>query len=166
MEITVDITREDFGKFNTYVMRNNKAIKRFNLIIPIFLIVVFLLKNLKDITNITFVVMLIIAVFVIYYVVMFFLNPLMSFAYKFIPLKDGAMLGEHKFRIADEGFWEIKANNETLTKWEGVKSIVENEKYIYIFIDAHMAHVIPKRCFNSEQEYLHFMTLLKQNVEC
>ena len=166
MEITVDITRGDFGKFNTYVMRNNKAIKRFNLIIPIVITFVVLLKNRVDITNVTFVVMVIIVAFAIYYILMFFLNPLISFAYKFIPLKDGAMLGEHKFRIADEGFWEIKANNETLTKWEGVKSIVENEKYIYIFIDAHMAHVIPKRCFNSEQDYLHFMTLLRQKVEC
>ena len=44
--------------------------------------------------------------------------------------------------------------------------VKENEKYIYIFIDTHMAHVIPKRCFNSEQECLQFLTLLRQKVEC
>lgn len=61
-------------------------------------------------------------------------------------------MGKHRFEITEDGFKESTEYNEMFTKWEGIKSIEETKKQIFIFLDRHMAHIIPKRYFKNDEE--------------
>ena len=58
------------------------------------------------------------------------------------------LLGEHTITIDSKGFREETLVNDSSTSWSGVVDITENQEYIFIFIEVHMAHVMPKRAFH------------------
>jgi hypothetical protein len=161
MEIKIEITRKDFQKFNLYAAKKNKALKRFKLVPVIFLILIVLLLNIKEISNITYMVIQIAFILFLYLAFVLLFKPITALITKYTPAKDGGTLGEHKFRISDEGLWESTEYNESLTKWNGIKSIETTKKYIFVFIDTHMAHIIPKRYFKSEEDSENFIDTLR-----
>ncbi len=56
---------------------------------------------------------------------------------------------EHSITLADDALIEVTPVNEGRNLWSGVHSVVNAAKYIYIFIAANSAHIIPKRAFPS-----------------
>jgi hypothetical protein len=76
-----------------------------------------------------------------------------------IRLLDGkpGLLGEHTIRISEEGVRERTAVSDGLITWAGIRRVVEGTTHIYLFIEAHMAFVIPKRAFRDEDEAKRFL---------
>ena len=139
MEIEIEITREDYQKFSQYVIKKNKTLKIHRLFLLIFLVLIILLLNIKELHNITHIVTQIIFGLFIYFAIIFLLKPITALVVRRIPSKDGGVLGRHKFRISDEGLWESTEYNESLLKWNGIKSIETSKKHIFVFIDTAFA---------------------------
>lgn len=59
---------------------------------------------------------------------------------------------EHLLKVDDEGVFETTEVNTSLSKWQAVEKVEENDKHIFIFKNSVDAHVIPKRCFASSEE--------------
>jgi hypothetical protein len=60
---------------------------------------------------------------------------------------DRGLLGEHTFRITDQGLVESTKVNESLIKWGGVRSLKRTRRYIHIRVTTAMFHTIPRRHF-------------------
>lgn len=72
------------------------------------------------------------------------------------------ILGEHTITIMPDGLHEQTAVCDSLQRWEGVQHIAENSRYIFLFIDTHMAHVIPKRAFPSDAAWQAFLAQARE----
>ncbi|MHC4221134.1 MAG: YcxB family protein [Planctomycetota bacterium] len=165
MEIEVEITRKDFQEFNRYALKKNKGLKIFYLLLLMFLSLNLLLPGVKKSLDISYIVAVIISVFIIYFVLLFIFKQITALIARYTPSKRGCILGLHKFRISKEGLWESTEHTESLCKWKGIKSIDTTEKYIFVFVDSNMGHVIPKRYFKSELESENFIYTLRNKLE-
>jgi hypothetical protein len=66
------------------------------------------------------------------------------------------VLGKHDFSFTDGGLVERTTANETLIKWGGVTAVERGGGYIYIFVAACLAHLIPRRSFRTDEQYEEF----------
>ena len=57
------------------------------------------------------------------------------------------LLGSHRLVLNDGGVVETTAVNESRTSWTGVDRVEQNDGYIFIYVSAATAHVVPKRVF-------------------
>jgi hypothetical protein len=163
MEINVDLNREDYLKFNKYVILKNR-IKRSFIIATIFIIIWIIILN-KDIP---FNLPLILIETIIFYLgwgVIFLIIYSINFnKIKRMPDENGSILGSKKYIILEEGFKEITDVSESITKWTGIKKLVENKEYIYLFVDKIAAFVIPKRYFDSNSQMDDFIKLINNKI--
>ncbi|MFA6175155.1 MAG: YcxB family protein [Phycisphaerae bacterium] len=164
MEIEVDITRKDFVKFNQYVLKHKRVLK-YKLIFPLALVFLVVLSNIKKNSDVFYIVTQIFLILIIYYVVVFLSKPLVALSIKYLPSEKGGVLGKHKFKISDEGLQESTEHNESLVRWDGIQTIETTKDYFFVFVDTHMAHLIPIRCFNSVEESKTFLDALKSRVD-
>jgi len=67
------------------------------------------------------------------------------------------VLCDHVIAITEEGLRETTQVSESRSTWTGIERIVENEEYVFIYISACQAHVIPKRAFASEKDSKEFI---------
>ena len=61
-------------------------------------------------------------------------------------------MGVTKYQISHEG---IRIEHETRTifqKWSGISSIEQNNDLIFLFVSGMVAHIIPKRCFENQDQ--------------
>ncbi|MDB6172274.1 MAG: hypothetical protein JWL59_1585 [Chthoniobacteraceae bacterium] len=58
---------------------------------------------------------------------------------------------EHSITLADDAVVEVTSVNEGRNLWSGIHSVINASKYIYIFVAANSAHLIPKRAFSSPE---------------
>jgi hypothetical protein len=177
MEISVEgnITREDFAEAYAYLQQ--KVGKKFKNIEPPFfgffhmlvigLIIGIGLNALRHfgifsfhLEPITAAVVLVLFVFVI-----LFLIPLYRTVPKNLPLDNGSILGHHKYMVDEKGFTEETKAFNCLTHWKGIKAVEETQNQIYIFIDTHYAHFIPKRFFPSDYVLREFTETLRKNMK-
>lgn len=70
-------------------------------------------------------------------------------------LKDGrnrSVLGRHEMLLEENEVMERTSLNEMRNAWSGIERVVENERYIFIYLSSSAAHVIPKRAFAAPEE--------------
>lgn len=58
--------------------------------------------------------------------------------------KNKGVLGKHTIRIDEDGLHETSEVSEGKTLWSGIERIGEDENYLFVYVQAMMAHVIPK----------------------
>lgn len=68
-------------------------------------------------------------------------------------------------RLAKKGLRETTVVNNSFTEWSGFERIEQNEKYIFVFCNAMVAHTIPKRAFEDEKQSTEFYSALKEYFE-
>ena len=57
------------------------------------------------------------------------------------------IIGEHELEISSDGVRERTSMNDGRHTWGSVDRIVEDDRYIFIYLQATMAHIIPKSTF-------------------
>ncbi|MBJ9993632.1 YcxB family protein [Paenibacillus sp. S28] len=148
MVISFDINKEDYWKFNKHVIMNNLKYKRRFLtsliLLPVVMSIIFMLMQLPTWYSWTAGIILGLGVHVYSY---------KRFKRRVLSLLDDkpGLLGEHTITLADEGIIENTSVNESIHKWPGIRSIEHNDEYIFIFLNQTMAHIIPKRAFESSE---------------
>jgi YcxB-like protein len=66
------------------------------------------------------------------------------------------VLGEHRFEIRPEGFFEETRANEQLNRWAGITAVGRTNSFIYVRINWYLFHLIPRRSFSEDSEYEQF----------
>ena len=82
----------------------------------------------------------------------------------YTPLKQGGILGKHNYYVTENGLKETTKFTETFTQWEGMQSIEQTKNLLMLFLDKHMAYIIPKRYFKSEAECQAFYKLVSDYI--
>jgi len=73
-------------------------------------------------------------------------------------------LGEHELEVRDEGLVERTDVNESLHRWSGFHKIVKTTRYLYIYVTDNNVHIVPRRCFASEQEQRAFLDEIQRHI--
>jgi len=169
MEIIVDITRDDYWHFNKLFMRRHMVTKPqllfFAILIGIVLFLAAVLSLLRgdfgwilevaeswtgSVLHILFMILglcILLLVFVLLLTKRFV---------KKVPSDKSGTLGEHQIRIAEDGIHEKTAVSEGMHKWSAVTDILQDNDYLFLFVDRMQAHIIPKRSFtrpNDAEEF-------------
>lgn len=75
------------------------------------------------------------------------------------------VLGTHTYTIEDLGLREQTEANDTLNYWPAIQKIEKSRTAIVVQINAWLFHVLPRRAFDSEQQYDAFYNALKARIE-
>lgn len=78
--------------------------------------------------------------------------------------KKAGVLGRHDYELKEDGLLEITEANETLTKWNGVESILKTKRFMLIQVNWYLFHALPARCFSSMQEFEEFYKIASERV--
>lgn len=153
MRVKFNIDRIDYWNFNKYTMLNIPKIRRnfiLNMIsVPIIILICLLFfKKSYDMT-ITVVFILTVIGGIIGDLLLIGIVKLQVMK---IPYNKDGLMGEHTIEIDEKGVRETTAVNDGFHLWEGIHSIKQDKEYIYIFLDSILAHIIPKKAFNSVNE--------------
>lgn len=154
MQVRIDITRQDYWNINKYGVMHNPIMGTLFVIMmmgaPILLLIK-LLGHSEDTTAIHIAATITTAlVFGGLFDLVFYI--LLKILVMFMPSGKPGVLGEHLIEISEKGVYESTSVNEGLHFWQGVHSIRQDNRYIFIFIATTMAHSIPKRSFSSPRE--------------
>lgn len=85
-------------------------------------------------------------------------GTLVSFVFiLFSSSKTNGTLGHHEYEIRAEGLFEKTPVNEGLSKWAGIHEIRVVGPYLVFRISSFLFHIIPKRSFAREQEFVAFV---------
>lgn len=162
-ELHIEITRDDFANFHKYYFFK-KGIKR-RIYFVVLLSLLLPLYVGRDQPFHLF-VYLITAIFcaIIYSLVFIVLMYFLTLWVKRQPSKNGSILGHKRFLLTDDGIREESESNTTEYKWNGIKSVESNEKYIFIFVDKMAGYIIPKRYFENEAEQITFIALIQSKI--
>lgn len=71
---------------------------------------------------------------------------------------------EHRITLKEEGFREETPFNTTEHTWAAVQRLRRSRNYIFLYIAAHLAHVIPRRAFSTEEEWNAFYAFCRSKV--
>jgi len=70
--------------------------------------------------------------------------------------RSNGVLGDHVYTLRDDGLFESTKANETLTRWGGAMALFNTGVCLYVQVSPGLFHVIPRRCFDSAEEYQAF----------
>lgn len=71
------------------------------------------------------------------------------------------MLGLHTVEISEQDILEITEVSKSRRLWKGIERVVENDTHMFIFLKPVVAHVIPKRAFETPQHAQTFFNLAR-----
>lgn len=164
MEIKVNITKDDFVEFNKHVLFGKRRIS-WLIIASIGIIIWTYLLNKDSQINFNMIIIEVIVFSTIWYIFYKVSNVLLINRIKKMLDNDGSLLGDRTYYILKDGLKEISENNESLTKWQGIKKVTESEEGIYIFVDKIAAYIVPKRFFDTNEEMNSFINLINSRIE-
>jgi len=160
MKITIDITKEDYWKFNQYTMFQMPRYRTktyFSLIVFPFIIVI-LLNYVVHNWAYAIVVGLISGIFIDIYVIFSMKRRIM----KLVDNSPG-IIGEHIVEVNASGLYSSTSINQSQYLWNGIQELRQNQEFIYIYINNIQGFIIPKRSFASKAEENEFMRAVMDN---
>ena len=87
-----------------------------------------------------------------------------SIAFQLFTKKNRTMRTEHEITLKDESFVEKTQFNTTEHTWAAVQRLRRSKNYIFLYIAANLAHVIPKRAFAAEEEWNSFYEFCREKA--
>jgi len=93
---------------------------------------------------------LLIMFFIIYVLYSFFISNLTK-----------GVLGEHQFELLDDAFIESTSYNNSTHQYIAIDKVYTQWGYIIISLSAINGHALPKRDFDSEDDYIAFLDFLR-----
>ncbi|MBI9055469.1 MAG: YcxB family protein [Bacteroidales bacterium] len=82
-----------------------------------------------------------------------------------MPDKNGEILGEKTYLLLEDGLKQVSESGESFIKWIGIKSLEENENYLFVFVDKIAAYVIPKKFFADTSELNEFISIVNSKIQ-
>ena len=72
------------------------------------------------------------------------------------------IIGAHEFTILDEGLSDKTSIGETISTFSRIDKVILLDHYIYVKANKSMTYVIPKRAFDSSNDFYRFGELLTE----
>ena len=159
MQLTYELTKEDFINFNFYHIENTsrakKSLKMQRFVSPIiFLIAPFPVTMLSE-SPLSFWFTIFGAMYVLWVVLYptYFKFSIRNKMQKLIDKGAGVeILGVNQIKLTDEGLESINERTQGISTcaWKDVDSMKEIDKYIFIYKDFMSAFIVPKRDLDEE----------------
>jgi hypothetical protein len=148
MKIEIDITRQDYLNFNLYHFRKKNLVRTALIGLIGLLILQYSINKEKESINIIAVVISSVFYISIFAVIMYF-----SLARsKSIPKDNGSFLGKKVYEFSDDYISFSDKDSDGRFQWHAIKSLGEDSKAFYLYLDTIMALLIPKRYFRDKTE--------------
>lgn len=78
--------------------------------------------------------------------------------------KNKSLLTRHSVEIQDNAFLVETKFNRSYHYWTGVQQIVRRPGFVAVYLNAHVAHIIPARAFATKAEALRFVALARGHL--
>ena len=75
-----------------------------------------------------------------------------------------AILGKHKINVSKDDLMAVTPAGESKIKWSSINKIMKNEKFIFLYISAASAIMIPRKSFADRQMEDGFLKIVHQNT--
>jgi hypothetical protein len=148
MKLEIEITRQDYLNFNLYHFRKKNLIQTALIGLIGLIILQYSINKEKETVSIIAVVISSILYIFIFAVIMYF-----SLAWsKSIPKDKGSCLGKKVYEFSEENISFSDNNSDGRFQWNAIKSLEEDSKAFYLYLDTIMALLIPKRYFVDKSE--------------
>jgi hypothetical protein len=72
------------------------------------------------------------------------------------------MVGRHRLALEEDALVERTEGSETRTRWSALGEVCEDAQYVYVYISALAAHVIPRAAFGSDALRTQFVAELER----
>ncbi len=147
MEVRFVLTQADLWNFTKYGLRRGRLV----VLLALIVVLISLLSLLSPVTGSTdssFFLSLAL-LFVFLFAVLFFALRAMRLR----AARRSSLLGEHVITISPESFRHKTQLSDATISWRMIKAVRQDQHNIYFVVDSNvlMAHVIPKRAFQSAQ---------------
>lgn len=159
MKIAIDITKEDFWKFNKFALLHLPKYKGMILSaligIPIVSIAVFKILGWSWVSSMIggLVIGLLCDLFFVYRLK----RKIMSL----VKYNDG-ITGERNIEIDESGLSEYSPKIRSRYEWSAMYQLNQDGEYLYLFINSLQAVIVPKRYFANPEEEAAFTRLVEQ----
>lgn len=164
MNISYELTKDDYIEFNLFHLKHSKTIRKTlfvqrYIVSVLFLIMPFITYRFSEIPLTYWVSVFIIVylLWVVYYPKYFRKSVKRRILRMIEEGKNESILGSKRLDVNSEGIVEKSRNNEVKTNWDSIESIEETEKYIFIYVSAVSAYIVPKRAFKTPADNENFI---------
>lgn len=82
----------------------------------------------------------------------------------FVSISAAAPLGKHLYEVSDDGLGEENEACRLLTHWSYVKGLKLTERHLIINLKDSRFHVLPRRCFDSNEQLHEFYRAVKAQL--
>lgn len=167
VKLKYNLTEEDYINFNIAHMKNSKSLKRTMMINRFLTPLIFLVMPfvLDDISNISFWYWAVIFVLTYILWVVLYEKNVYKINIKRIrkmleEKRNESLIGERILEIDGENIRIINDRVENIIYIKSIKNIIENDEYIFIYINSISAIIIPIKVFKSIEDKELFKSLL------
>ncbi|NMO97187.1 YcxB family protein [Paenibacillus lemnae] len=149
MEVTVDLNKEDFWRFNRYVMFH---LPKYRVMmwaalaaIPVLSIVLLKFSGFGWVYSVVVGVLLgILCDFL-------FVYRIKSRTMRMVKHTPG-MLGERRITMDSSAIHEVTGKSQLRYPWNGIHELRRDEEYLFVFVNPLQAVIIPRRSFTNGEE--------------
>jgi hypothetical protein len=167
-KIECETTLDDYIAFNLFHLKNSKTFKRKKYIYLIVLptvvgTIMALLAGFSGESPIVIATPYVIIIFFFNAIIFFFLLPILTKRNVTNFLKEGenkGILGKHILLFTHQEIIDTTEQGVSKFAWKTINKIISNEKYIFIYMSAVSAYIIPKKIFDNDSAINDFMKLL------
>lgn len=160
MKLEIELTRQDYADFNAFHFIRTRLTRSIIIALISLIALQFILNKDKAHVNIA----LVLVSSVIYMALYCFLLFLSLARTRNIPKEDGAILGKKELEFTDDQIICTDKDSASQYKWSAVKSMEENKKAFYLYLDTNMGIMIPKRFFKSEEERQVYKQFIQEKI--
>ncbi len=163
LAVKYSLTRPDILRWHFYVLTHNRVLIAFGLILSLGFVWHDLSTPDLAASSIVFKVFYAVVFTAIMLSIMASLTMLMM-ACMVMFKKYRGFLGDQELEIREDGLVERTDVNESVHRWAGFHKFVSTRRYFYVYVTDNSAHVVPRRCFASEQEQNAFRDEIKKRI--
>jgi hypothetical protein len=70
----------------------------------------------------------------------------------------------HRVAISAEGVTDQTASTAATYRWEAITRLVRDRKHLYLYVTAASAIIIPRKAFDSDEEFDDFIAAVEVNL--
>jgi hypothetical protein len=162
MKVLFELNKEDMWIFGKYITFRSSKFK-FRLIknIILFGIIIFLYGVFSKFSLNS----LIISEFLLIFGYVYMQYIVLKLKTLRVYSKKGAYIGKHALEMDENGIKEQLPVGEDFHEWSKYIEMMQTKKYIYVFWEANVGNIVPKRAFASQNELDSFCNMVENRVK-
>jgi hypothetical protein len=156
MQVSTDIRRSDLIRFNLYLLPRTTANQIFVGLVAVG-VFVYLLTTKRPASGDSISIAIAAVASLVAGVASLFAGFVISLLFILLTSTEkGGILGSHIYRLTPEGLHESTPVNVALQKWAAIQSVGKSPNFIFLRINSYLFHLIPRRSFDSQEEFESF----------